>query len=524
MDIKPVYWLSTIICALVFPILHTQAEPFGIKIIDPQTKRGIPLVKLTTTNDRVYITDSAGWIAFDEPGLMNREVHFRIESDGYEYPADGFNIRGKRLITKPGDKVTIELKRTQIARRLYRLTGQGQFRHTTKLNLPLPPHASNLNAGVMGQDSVMTLKYKGKLWWFWGDTNLPHYPLGHFGMAGATTPYPSPDTDINPEQGIKLNYFTDKNGNSRPMFKTDMPGPIWSNGTVVVPDKSGNMRMVAYYSRMKNLGNKAAHGVAVLNDSTNQFDVVQEFPLSQPLTPHVHSIKLKQNDLNNNPAEYVVFHDPFPHVRTKATYETYIDISNHEVFTCLKDGIILPEKNWRDKINPEIVDRDKDDNPIWKWRKGNVPLTHQQEAVLARIGALKPNQRYMNTIDVDSGKSIHLHRGSVNYNPYRKKWIMIAGRHGGENSLLGDIYYLEANQPEGPWHKAIRVATHHNYSFYNPYHHIEFDQKDGQIIYFQGTYTNTFSATKTPTPGYNYNQIIYQIDLADPRIQKTFNP
>ncbi len=28
----------------------------------------------------------------------------------------------------------------------------------------------------------------------------------------------------------------------------------------------------------------------------------------------------------------------------------------------------------------------------------------------------------------------------------------------------------------------------------------------------------TFSAAKTPTPRYNYNQIMYRLDLADPRL------
>ncbi len=60
--------------------------------------------------------------------------------------------------------------------------------------------------------------------------------------------------------------------------------------------------------------------------------------------------------------------------------------------------------------------------------------------------------------------------------------------------------------------------THDHYSFYNPAQHAFLDQQAGRVVYFEGTYTNTFSAAKTPTPRYNYNQILYRLDLADPRL------
>jgi hypothetical protein len=34
------------------------------------------------------------------------------------------------------------------------------------------------------------------------------------------------------------------------------------------------------------------------------------------------------------------------------------------------------------------------------------------------------------------------------------------------------------------------------------------------LIYFEGTYANTFSGNSTPTPLYDYNQIMYRLDLA----------
>src|SRR5207237_2155347 len=37
-------------------------------------------------------------------------------------------------------------------------------------------------------------------------------------------------------------------------------------------------------------------------------------------------------------------------------------------------------------------------------------------------------------------------------------------------------------------------------------------------IFFEGTYSHTFSGSPEPTPRYDYNQVMYRLDLADPRL------
>ena len=85
-------------------------------------------------------------------------------------------------------------------------------------------------------------------------------------------------------------------------------------------------------------------------------------------------------------------------------------------------------------------------------------------------------------------------------------------------SFLGEVWYAEADTPLGPWVYARKVATHENYSFYNPKQHPFFDEKGGQVIYFEGTYTATFSGNSDATPRYEYNQVMYRLDLTDPRL------
>jgi hypothetical protein len=43
-------------------------------------------------------------------------------------------------------------------------------------------------------------------------------------------------------------------------------------------------------------------------------------------------------------------------------------------------------------------------------------------------------------------------------------------------------------------------------------------QENGKIIFFEGTFVTTFSGNPAPTPRYDYNQILYRIDLSDPRL------
>ena len=88
------------------------------------------------------------------------------------------------------------------------------------------------------------------------------------------------------------------------------------------------------------------------------------------------------------------------------------------------------------------------------------------------------------------------------------------------SSYLGEIWYAEATQPQGPWLEARKIVTHSEYSFYNPKQHPMLDQQAGRIIYFEGTYTHTFSGNSEPTPRYDYNQIMYRLDLADPRLRR----
>ena len=129
--------LSTLV---LFLSSFAADKPFEIQILDDQSGRGVPLVELTTTAGVTFVTDSAGRIAFDEPGMVDQRVWFAVKSHGYEPPKDGFGIAGAAFDVKPGGKGTLKIKRLNIAERLYRITGSGIYRDSILLGHDAPMH------------------------------------------------------------------------------------------------------------------------------------------------------------------------------------------------------------------------------------------------------------------------------------------------------------------------------------------------------------------------------------------------
>jgi hypothetical protein len=221
--------------------------------------------------------------------------------------------------------------------------------------------------------------------------------------------------------------------------------------------------------------------------------------------PDGHTFQLRDGGV-----DYVYFAAPYPLVRVRARADALPDLHNYEGYTCFKDG--SREGNLE-------LDRDSDGKLRFGWKKNTALLTFKLQKELVKSGQLKPEEGFYQLRDRESGKPVDAHFGSVYWNEYRRRWIMIAVEIMG-TSVLGEIWYAEAESPLGPWEQARKIVTHDRYSFYNPKQHPYFDKEGGRYIYFEGTYTNTFSGNDEPTPRYNYNQVMYRLDLADERLRK----
>ena len=125
---------------------------------------------------------------------------------------------------------------------------------------------------------------------------------------------------------------------------------------------------------------------------------------------------------------------------------------------------------------------------------------------------LKPQAAFVSASD---GATVKPHRGSIAWNEYRGRWVTVFEEAFGKPSAFGEVWYAEADAPTGPWGKAVKVLSHHNYTFYNPRLHAELTPAKSPVLLFEGTYSQTFADHPLPTPRYDYNQILYRLDLDD---------
>lgn len=477
---------------------------FRIKVVDDQTQRGVPMVEFRMVDGTKYYTDSAGVIAFYEPGLMNTEVFFFIESHGYEYPADYFGYRGVKLNITEGGFAIVQLPRVNIAERLYRITGAGIYRDSRLLGDSVPIAKPFINGLVAGQDSALAVEHNDKLYWIWGDTNRPSYPLGNFKASGATSELPG-NGGLDPADGIDLTYWVDANGFSREMAPVAGTGVVWLGGMQTAPDASGAERLFAHFTRLAGLGSPIEQGLVLWNESTEVFEEVSNIPLGETLHPH-GSAPFRHID---GGVEYFYFANPLPNLRVKAELALMDQPDKFEGYTPMVAG---------SRFNGAATQLERDPVSgalIWGWKANTPPISHNEQDQLITAGLMTRLESPYRLKDFDTGNKLIEHNGTVAWNDYRQKWIMVFGVSFG-SSFLGEIYIAESDSIEGPWVFARKIVTHKEYSFYNVAQRSFFDQGGGRIIYFEGTYTMMFSGSEIPTPRYNYNQIMYRLDLSNP--------
>lgn len=471
-------------------LLHAAPEDwFGVQMVDAQTGRGVPLVTLTTTHHQSFVSDSAGWIAIQEPGLMNEEVFFHLSSPGYSIPKDGFGYAGLRLKLEAGKRMKIQVQRHNIAERLYRVTGQGIYSDSLLLGLPAPLSLPALNAGVTGQDSVQVLPWKGRLFWLWGDTSKTGYPLGNFHCTCAWSDLPTVG-GLQPDQGVNLQYITEADGQLRKMVPLSGPGMVWVFGLLKVAGPDGKESLLGHYGRYESLDKRVEHGLVEFDEAKGHFVSVLKLGDDQTWQhPEGNAVRVSSEN-----GDFIYFTQHFAVTRVPADYASVLNPASYEALA------------WSTEAGDYL------------WQKAQPPSTQEDETRLIREGKIPAKKARFQMQDSETGRPVLIHRASIQWNAFRQRWVMIANQNRGELSLLGEVWYSEAPTPEGPWKKAVKVASHPRYSFYNPRHHAFMDQHGGRVIYFEGTYSETFSGNPVPTPRYDYNQLLYRLHLDDERL------
>jgi hypothetical protein len=428
-------------------------EPCRIEVVDKENGWPVPLVELRTTSDVALVTDNAGVVAVDQPDLLDREIWFNVASPGYGVRPDGFGSRGVRVTPRSGETIRIEVERSSIAKRLGRLTGGGIFAESQKLG----ERADWQESGIFGCDTVQVANHRGRRFWLWGDSDLPFYPLGVFDSTSATTAI-RPLEKFEPPIALKYDYFRNEKGIPRGVADFPGAGPTWIGGYASLPDRDGNQRLVATYVKIKPPLEAYESGLCVWNDDAEKFEIVRrvwsksEQQPKPPLMPNGHPT-LWTDEAGR---EWLLLGNPLPKFRCPATFEAWQESSTWE--------------------------------------------------------ELKPQESFEST----DGANVKPHSGSIAWSKYRGRWVTVFEEIFGKPSAFGEIWYAEADSPTGPWGPAVKVLSHDNYTFYNVRLHADLTDADSPILLFEGTYTTLFADRPAPTPRYDYNQILYRLDLDDP--------
>ena len=430
-------------------------EPCRIEIVEQGSGWPVPGVELRTVHGVRFVSDNAGVIAFDLPELLGQETWFTVSGHGYGVKADGFGYKGVRLRPASGQKLTVTVERRILAQRLGRLTGAGLFAESQKVG----EHLDWREGPVQGCDSIVNARFEGKQFWFWGDTNLAKYPLGIFNVSAATTTDFVPPA--RPPLQVRFDYFQNAQGAARGVADVPGDGPTWIWGAATLKDAQGREHLVA--SAVKVRGNMEAYrwDLVEWDRSAQKFLPVLTFWTKSPEHPKAPKVPdghaLKWRD--DQGKEWLLYCNPFPTLRCPATYEAWKDPSTWENLT--PDRAIL----------------------------------------------------------TPAGKKVEAHGGDLAWHPWSQRWLLLFTQKGGDSSFLGEIWLASAPSPTGPWTGARKVASHDNYTFYNPVLHPEAFRGDSPVIHFEGTYVTTFTNNQQPTPRWDYNQVLYQVDLSQPAFQ-----
>jgi hypothetical protein len=497
---------------VALPLLQSGApassharELFTIEIVDAASGRGVPLVELRAVDGSSWWSDSQGIVALDEPGLLDVDCFFHVQSPGYELPADGFGNRGVKLRPSRGGSATIRLTRLQIAERLYRFTGAGIDRDSVLAGRPVPIRQPLLNGQVTGQDTVVTALYRGRIHWFFGDTNQVAYPLGNFAVSGAVS-LPPDRGGLDPAVGVDLDYFVGESGFSRPMVALPGPGAHWIEGPLVVPDEHGTPRLAARVATHVDLGPAKCWHLVVFDDAKSLFEPVKKWDWHEG-HDSAHPFHAMVDGV-----DYAYL---FPNLRVKSELKRLENLDEYEALTCVSgDGKVHGPVHGNAHVSDTKIERDAAGRALYRWIGGADRLSPARVAELIAAGVMKREDGWDELRDFERGTPIGASRGSVFWNVYHQRWLMLCAA-----ATPGEIWFAEADTPVGPWGYARRVATHGPFNFYNPTQELLFDQECGRKIYFAGTYTTSFSAAKVATPRYDYNELMYRLNLDDPRLQ-----
>src|SRR5262249_21700471 len=199
------------------------------------------------------------------------------------------------------------------------------------------------------------------------------------------------------------------------------------------------------------------HGLVEFQPETRRFEKVAQFLEASAHPgdfPTGHPFLHREKGV-----ESIYYANPYPLIRVPADPERLKDPASFEAYTCLKRGTTRAQQQ---------LDRGPVGVVRYGWKPNTQVVPQDEQNKLIAAGRMTPGEALLNLRDLETGKTVLAHGGSLYWNAYRGRWVMIAVESFGSTSFLGEVWFAEADTPLGPWVFARKIVSHEKYSFYNP--------------------------------------------------------
>lgn len=175
---------------------------------------------------------------------------------------------------------------------------------------------------------------------------------------------------------------------------------VWVESLMLITDPTGTERLVATWARVGDDLEPVERGVAVFDDAAREFRPIAPMPADRKHRSS-HPVRV----IEGGRAWWYLY----PHHRVPDDWHAVQDPAAYESYTCSGPGLA----------------------PSCTWRPGAPFLedpTEERRAIAE--GRLHPDAAHFALVDVETGRSMTSGTGSIAWNDYRGRWVMIAGSFG----------------------------------------------------------------------------------------------
>lgn len=448
---------------------------FGIHVVDESNGRGIPMATVRLANGATHLTDSAGWVRIDEPGLMHRKLRIEVNSPGYGLAAEDSDSNSLLVQLAASGDAVIKLVRLDIAERAYRITGAGIYRDSELLGREVPLPSGSFSSGLLSASGTQRITLGKKVLWCWRDALLSHERIPSLGVVGAFSQIPD-SGGLDPTQGVHFSYLPTGSDQVESLLIAEEPGIMWIEGLASVQDENGADAVVAHYVRQGSKGERAEHGIALWTEEQRFERIVVLGEEYEWQFPSGQAVRQRTNE-----QDWCYFASPFCHVRCPARLDAVRNPAAYQALT------------WDSSAKAPV------------WQQTLPPMTQRDESSWVAEGRVQ--HPHTQVEDHATRKPVPVLDASIEWNPHHHCYIMIAA------SVDGDIWMAESTQIEGPWQRAIRIVNAEPGMCTKPVQHPFMNQEGGRIIWFETALLDTNA------PRYDGNELMHRLDLDDPRLK-----